>query len=109
VHSLAGDKRRIVNEALARLLEPPAVEGNEDGLMLLPSKIASRRFPAPWHIAELPGGWAVEDATGSRVAYVYGDDRPKAANDQTMTKDEARRIAANIARLPELLQGRKKA
>ena len=45
----------------------------------------------------------VEDATGFPVAYAYGDDRPKGAGGRSMSKDEARRIAAGIVRLPELL------
>ena len=41
------------------------------------------------------------------LAYVYYDD-PRAAYKQ-LTRDEARRIAANIAKLPELRQGDVKA
>jgi hypothetical protein len=45
---------------------------------------ASRRFPAPWRADNIPGGYVVRDANGQSIAY------------------EARRIAVNIARLPEL-------
>jgi hypothetical protein len=46
----------------------------------------------------------VEDAGGMRIAYVYGDDLPEGVRDRKLTKDEARRIAAAIAKLPELLK-----
>ena len=46
----------------------------------------------------------MKDANGVNVAYVYYEEergRRTAAN--LMTRDEARRIAANIAKLPGLL------
>ena len=47
----------------------------------------------------------VKDKNGFAVAYVYYEEEPgrrSAAN--LMTKDEARRIGAHIAKLPELLK-----
>lgn len=64
---------------------------------------SSRRFPAPWQTVDIPGGYRIDDAHGQSVAYVYGDDLHHGVNDRRLTKDEARRIARAIARLPELL------
>ncbi len=43
----------------------------------------------------------MEDATGMTLAYVYGDDTPESVNKHKLTRDEARRIAAGIARIPD--------
>jgi hypothetical protein len=61
-----------------------------------------RRFPAPWTVASIPGGWRVDDAAGMALAYVYGRD-DLGASSTNLSFDEARRIAGGIARLPELL------
>jgi hypothetical protein len=64
-----------------------------------------RRFPPPWHADPMPGGYVVRDATGEALAYLLQSrqTRPEARQAKVLTKDEARRIAFNVARLPELL------
>jgi len=62
-----------------------------------------RRLPAPWRVERIPAGWAVLDASGRRLAYVYGADERFGVGDDRLTLDEARRVAAAIARLPGLL------
>src|SRR6478736_1944793 len=63
-----------------------------------------RRFPPPWTVEALDGGFKIVAANGQTLAYVYGHaDQRDAQVAKALTLDEARRIAANIAKLPTLL------
>jgi hypothetical protein len=63
-----------------------------------------RRFPAPWRADKIYGGFVIRDANGQALAYVYSrDNEAEARQAKVLTSDEGRRIAANIARLPELV------
>ena len=63
----------------------------------------SRRFPPPWTVEEYRNTcFIVRDANGQALAYVYFEDEPgRRSAAQLLERDEARRIAANIAKLPE--------
>jgi hypothetical protein len=61
------------------------------------------RFPAPWRIVEIPSGFAVEDATGQQLGVFYGRADPNVpGHTGFLTMDEARQMAIDFARLPEL-------
>ena len=62
-----------------------------------------RRFPAPWHADKIPGGYVIRDANKQALAYARGTSAD-AMEAKVLTQDAARRIAINIARLPELLR-----
>ena len=64
-----------------------------------------RRFPPPWTVEELDACFVVIDSAEQKLAYVYFEEesgRRSAA--KVLTKDEARRIAANIPKLTDLLR-----
>jgi hypothetical protein len=70
---------------------------------LMPEQ-TTRRFPPPWTVEQIAGGYKVKDANGQSLAYVYGRETQADADiARVLTMDEARRIASNIAKLPTFL------
>jgi len=61
----------------------------------------AHRFPPPWSVEETDACFIVSDSNGTSIARTSPARRSAA---KLLTRDEARRIAANIAELPELLR-----
>jgi hypothetical protein len=64
--------------------------------------MTTRRFPPPWRVEQIPGGFKVVDANGQRMC-ICAKTPADAGTAGVLTEDEAHRIASNIAKLPELL------
>jgi hypothetical protein len=62
-------------------------------------------FPSPWSADELEESSIVRDAGGQALACVYFEDNESRRSVMNrLTRDEARRIAANVAKLPAFIE-----
>ena len=65
-----------------------------------------RRFPRSWTVTQSDGAYIIRDANGMALAYTYfpsNYDGLGTLQRDHLSPDEARRIATNIAKLPDLL------
>lgn len=67
-----------------------------------------RRFPPPWTMFEEEDGFSVRDASGFHLLTIHHRDdlhiRKYQYAEHHLSRDEARRIAKAVSRLPELLR-----
>lgn len=71
----------------------------------LRSEDSEHRFSPPWSVEDATACYIVRNCNGQAVAFVYyEEDIGHRTSAKLPTKDEARRIAANVAQLPELLR-----
>jgi hypothetical protein len=72
----------------------------------MPDEVTARRFPPPWRVDETDACFIVRDNNGQALSYVYFEIEPgRRTASNMLTFDEARRIAANIAKIPQYRLG----
>jgi hypothetical protein len=89
--------KQIVLSPWLQNKEAGAIEWPGPGLPPFPRR--------PWSAEVTPNCFIVRDANGQQIAYVYYESEPgRRSAAKLLSKDEAGRIAANIATLPDLFQ-----
>jgi len=70
----------------------------------------TRRFPSPWSVADVGGCFVVKASNGQQLVFIYyGESAGRRSLARLLTRDAAQRIAASIAKLPDLVQWLSKA
>jgi hypothetical protein len=70
-----------------------------------PSREAPRPFAKPWRIVEHAESFEVQDSAERMLAMVYfSDDQTRRNFMRRLSKDDARRMAEQILRLPQLVR-----
>lgn len=66
----------------------------------------SERLPTPWTVHHNEDSYWVQAANGQQFGFIYYRRQPLVGTDTSfrVSPDLARRIAANIARLPDLVR-----
>ena len=67
----------------------------------------TRRSSPPWTVEEHSECFAVTDANGQRLALIYFEADSNNERMNGLTRDEAKRIAANFAKLPTFIEADK--
>ena len=64
----------------------------------------TRRFPSPWSVDNIGGCFVVKASNGQPLVFIYyGEGAARRSLARLLTRDAARRIAAGIAKLPDLV------
>jgi hypothetical protein len=64
--------------------------------------MSERRFPPPWFIEDIGGCFVVKTINNRPLVFIYyGEGVARRSLAKLLTRDAARRIAANIAKLLE--------
>jgi hypothetical protein len=67
--------------------------------------VTARRFPPPWSIEDIGGYFVVKASNGRPLVFIsYKESDAGRSLAKLLTRNAARRIAAGIAKLPELLR-----
>jgi hypothetical protein len=64
-----------------------------------------RRFPPPWFVEDISDCFVVKASNNRPLVFIYyGEGVARRSLAKLLTRDAARRVAAGIAKLPELLR-----
>jgi hypothetical protein len=67
--------------------------------------LATRRFPPPWSVEDIGGSFVVKASNDPSLVFIYyWDGVGRRSLAKLLTRNAARRIAVNIAKLPGLLR-----
>jgi hypothetical protein len=62
-------------------------------------------FRRPWKLIEHEESFAVADASGTSLAFIYFEEEPgRRSSMKRLAREDARRLATHVVRLPELLE-----